>query len=96
MTLSINKQSWLAALAFVALAALVIFEPLDEPRLTIMKSILFWPTVIWLAWLAWTQRAHLKTTANAGGVVRPVAIVAAIAAVLILARWIAANTGLAQ
>lgn len=96
MPISLNKQSWIAAAAFIALAALVILEPLPEPKLTILKSILFWPAALWLAWLGWTQRTRLRADANAGGIVRPIAIVAAIAAILVLARWIAATTGLAQ
>lgn len=96
MILTTNRQSFLAAGAFIVVAALVVLDPLPEPQLTIIKSIFFWPAVLWLGWFAWTRRAGLKTGANAGGLVRPLLIVAAIAAILALARWAALSTGLAQ
>lgn len=96
MILSTNKQSFLAAGAFIIVAALVVLDPLPEPQLTILKSIFFWPAVLWLAWFAWTRRADLKSGANTGRIMRPLLIVAAIAALLALARWAALSTGLAQ
>ncbi len=98
MTLTRNTQSWIAATAFVIVAILVVFDPLPEPTLTIVKSVFFWPAAIWMAWLLWSRRSELKDDAslNARSIVTPLAIVIGIAACLALARWAALSTGISS
>ncbi len=98
MILTTNRQSLIAATALVVVAILVVFDPLPEPALTIARSIFFWPAAIWLAWMAWTRRDRFKTRSSGAGrsILAPIAIVACIAGVLALARWLSVTTGAAS
>lgn len=56
MTLSLQKQSYIAAALFIGLALIALFDPLPEPSQSIVQAAIFFPTAIWAFII--TQRCH--------------------------------------
>lgn len=89
MTLSRNKQSYIAASLFILIAFLALFDPLPEPALSIVQVALFVPTAIW-AYLI-SRRCtdevmiHASRKAFAHGV--PIGAAGVIGAVLAVRYW---------
>ncbi len=89
MTLSLQKQSWIAASIFLLLAALSLINPLPQPAQSVLEALIFIPTAIW----AWTLARrctdevmiHASRKAFALGV--PIGAAAVIIAVLAMRYW---------
>ena len=89
MTLSKNKQSWIAASLFILLAFLALFDPLPEPALTIAQAAIFFPTAIWAVYISYTSRdevmVHASRAAFAHGV--PISVGVVIVTTMIMRFW---------
>lgn len=89
MTLSRNKQSWIAAGLFILIAVLAMFDPLPEPALSIVQLAIFIPTAIWAYVISrrCTDEVmiHASRKAFAHGV--PIGAFAVIAFVLAVRYW---------
>lgn len=56
MTLSLQKQAYVAAALFILLAFIAVLDPLPEPTQSIVQAAIFFPTAIWAFVI--TQRCH--------------------------------------
>lgn len=89
MSLSTRTQSYIAAALFVALAALALIEPFDEPTQSIVQALIFFPTAIWAVYISYSCRdevmIHASRAAFAHGT--PIALAIVMLSTLAVRFW---------